>query len=354
MLHAAAAPVFVLSRAGKSDAIRRHGLGAVAALVLAVVLAPCVVWAAGCDDRIPPITAGYGADGGDAVEHQSVSNPAFRRKPVEVFLPRGASGPRPVIFFAHGYGPGDWHHYQALIDNLVSRGAVLVYSSYPALLSSQERRYDSLWQGFEAAVSRFGARMDLSRVGFLGHSFGGGAVPVLAYRGLVGLGWGSHGTFIAALAPWYAYQITTPQLQRLPAHTLELMEVYQDDDINDHRMAIDLYDSSTLAARYFFMVRSQTVDGCKLTADHATPARNPSLRQKQYGVFRPLDALADAAFGDSRAARQALSALGHGQGDSVVYQPLKAETPPAPVQPQSHYRFAWDGARNPRRRTGFP
>jgi hypothetical protein len=114
-------------------------------------------------------------------------------------------------------------------------------------------------------------------------------------------------------------------------------------------MAVDLYDHSRVAGgQYFFLVRSLTVDGCQIVADHSAPARNPSLRLKQYGVFRPLDALADATLGGSPEARTALDAMGR-QPSPPGYQPILLETPPAPVSPESAYIFKWSGPANPRR-----
>jgi hypothetical protein len=302
---------------------------------------------AACDRVLPAITSGYGADGSYATDMQSVDNPAFGRKPVLVFLPRGAQGKRPVIFFSHGYGPGKWDSYAALIRHWVSRGDIVVFSSYPALFSSNDKRYDALWSGFAAAADKFGASMDLGHVGFAGHSFGGGATPAMAYHGLVEKGWGKQGAFIAELAPWYSYRITEAQWHQFPAQVLQLVEVYDRDEINDHRMAIDSYKSSHIANQYFFLVHSVNADGCQINADHATPGRNPSLRLKQYGVFRPLDALADLAFTGSTAAREALATMGANTPDAG-YPVLATESQPAPVQPESYYKYAWSSSENPR------
>ncbi len=300
-----------------------------------------------CEQVIPAITSGYGANGSYAVDIQSVDNPGFKRKPVQVFLPRGAEGKRPVIFFSHGYGPGEWKSYSDLITHWVSVGYVVVFSSYPAIFADTDERYDALWKGFEAAADKFGSSMDLSRVGFAGHSYGGGATPAMAYHGLVGKGWGRQGAFLAELAPWYSYEITAAQWQQFPGNVQQFVEVYDKDEINDHRMGIDIYKSSHISAQYFFLVHSASINGCEVTADHSAPARSPSLRIKQYGVFRPLDALADIAFNGSSAAREALTTMGQSKSNGG-YQPLSAESEPSPVQPESYYKFAWSNSKNPR------
>ncbi len=301
---------------------------------------------ASCDASIPAITAGYGANGSYAKEVQSMANPVFPRQPVDVFLPRGAAGKRPVVFFSHGFGPGVWRAYEDLITHMVSRGYIVVYSSYPVRGASIDQRYDDLWGGFRAAAARYAGRMDLTRVAFVGHSFGGGATPAMARHGIVEQGWGSRGALVLELAPWYAYQATDAQLAALPASVVQAQEVYEQDDKNDWRMAIDLYEHAHAGDRYFFVVQSATVHGCALTSDHSTPGRNASLRQKQYGVFGPFDALADYSLGGSAAARDSLMAMARGK-PGAAYDPLRLEAHPAP-NPSGKYEFPWSSRQNPR------
>jgi hypothetical protein len=302
---------------------------------------------ADCDQYIPAITSGYGVDGPYAMDSQSIKNPGFSRKPVQIFFPVNAGGKRPVIFFSHGFGPGKWDTYADLIKHMVSRGYIVVFSSYAEAFTSIDGRYSSLWQGFQAAADRYSDRMDLTRVGFVGHSFGGGATPAMAYHGIVQNDWGKNGAFLMELAPWYSYDISNTQLAQFPATVLQVTEVYDRDDTNDHRMAIDIYSNSHMPDRYYFLVHSLSIHGCQLIADHATPGRNPSQRQKQYAVFRPFDALADAAFNDSKSARTTLSAMGRNVTTNV-YQPLSLETSPVPVEPSGYYRYKWDSDNNPR------
>lgn len=295
-----------------------------------------------CDANVAAITTGYGADGESEVEMQTVDNPGFPRKPVEVYLPKRMVTKRPVIFFSHGYGPNREESYDDLIRHLVTRGYIVVYSTYPMLGADMDGRYEALRAGFDAAVNKFAGVMDLTRVGFVGHSFGGGANPAIAYRGIEQEGWGKVGAFTAELAPWYAYQITDAKLKRLAADAVNLIEIYDRDEVNDHRMAIDLYNSSG-GVGYFFLVHSDDARGC--TADHSTPGRNASLRQKQYAVFRPLDALADFAFYGTGEAKKALASMGEkGSG----YRPLELLSKPAPDQPESYYRNPWSSGKNPR------
>jgi pimeloyl-ACP methyl ester carboxylesterase len=290
-----------------------------------------------------PITAGYGAEGPYGVESEQLANPGDAADPMTVYFPKGVKGPSPVVFFAHGFGPGLATTYADLIRHMVSRGYVVVFSTYPMRGVTIDQRYDSLWQGFAAAAAQLGPRLDLGRVAFVGHSFGAGAVPAMAYKGLVEEGWGKKGAFLMELAPWYAYQATAAKIAALPANAAQFVEVYDKDTVNDHRMAIDLYDASRATDRYYVLVQSS--EACNFTADHATPGRNASALQRQYAVSRPFDALADWAFHGAAAGRAALERMGEaGSG----YQPLHRAQAPQPDHPESFYRFPWSDRRNPR------
>lgn len=299
---------------------------------------------ASCDRNVPLITQGYGAPGPYQVEKQSLDLDGSRAD-VEVYLPTGVAGKVPVIFFSHAYGPNMSSAYTQLINHVVSRGAIFVYAPYPMLRASNAERYDTLWRGFQTAVQRYGARMDLGRVGFVGHSFGGGANPAMTLKGLA-QGWGSQGAFMLELAPWYTYEVTNASMAQIPSRVLHAVQVYDRDTINDHRMAIDLYTHMQTSTNLFLMVRTQAPGGCELVADHSTPGRSESVALKQYALFRPLDALADAAFTGSPAAHQALMSMV--SAPAVGYQPLELQSRPQPMQPESYYSFAWGNERNER------
>ena len=70
--------------------------------------------------------------------------------------------------------------YIALIEHLVSVGNVVVYPSYEVSDGSRadlEESYRVVDAGFVAAVEQT-PRLDTSRVGWWGHSHGGGMVPL--------------------------------------------------------------------------------------------------------------------------------------------------------------------------------
>lgn len=300
-----------------------------------------------CDQYVTPITKGYGANGPYEVEQLTLPQKDYSSD-VEIFLPKGVTGKVPVIFFSHAYGPNMTSPVEKLYTHIVSRGMIFVFAPYPMMSAPMDDRYNKLWNGFALAAEQLGDRMDLTRVGFVGHSFGGGATPTMAYRGIVQNGWGSRGAFMMSLAPWYTYGITNEQLAQFPKHVLNFVQVYDKDTINDHRMAIDIYNHIRTPVNLFTISRTETISGCELTTDHSVPGRSESIAVKQYVLFRPLDALTEAAFNaGSPTGRTALQTLMQRSKDSN-YQPLEFQRNPQPIQPESFYTFKWSSEKNER------
>ncbi len=304
-----------------------------------------------CNAQYPSAIKGYGANGRYRLEEKKIEMAGQRKKfAVSVFMPSGTKGKLPTIFFLHGYGATDWHWYDKLIHNLVSHGYIVVYAPYKTIRASLEERYAMLWNGFMGAVEHFRTRIDLSRVGFVGHSFGGGATPAIAYKGFVEKRWGNKGRMVVIMAPWYSYQITNEQMSNFPPNTNILVQVYDKDPMNDHRMAIDLYNhmGKTLKNKSYILLHSQRNNRCDIIADHGPPGRNPYLGLKSWGVFRHVNAVADYTFtGNDEAAR---IFLGQGSShqeymgnwsDGLPYAPAEFMKNPTPAQPESFYKFPW-------------
>ena len=161
----------------------------------------------------PPAQPPPGAPGGNGscgVAARSIANPRpGATLPVWIYEPTGTStatvtggrcdgSKRPAVFVAHGFGATDPATYQALLDHLVSVGNVVVYAAYDAGdhdgdgdtdRSDLEESYRVVDDGIVAAVAAT-PRIDLARVGWWGHSHGGGMVPWLVQQG-ASRGWGT-------------------------------------------------------------------------------------------------------------------------------------------------------------------
>lgn len=294
-----------------------------------------------CDISSTMLAGGYGADGGYSVEKKTFRHPTYKQD-VVVYFPKDIKTKVPVVFFTHGYGPNIEAAYDRMIKHVVSRGSILVFGVYP-MRGKMDNRYDITWKGFEQAANLYADRMDLTRVAFIGHSFGGGANPTLAYKGIVEKGWGAQGAFIMSLAPWYTHFLQNEQMAKFPKHVLHAVQVYDLDKMNDHRMAIDIHAAMRTNVNLYLSVASLTVQDCKLTAEHFLPTDRGQVAVKHFGLFRPMDILADAAFNGNMAALAKITS-----SPRPDYAPVSLMRNPVPAQPEDFYTFGWSGRMNPR------
>lgn len=305
--------------------------------------------------------SGYGADGPFEVERIVFPNPAYDQMQPELFYPANNTTPTPTIFFGHGYGGNRSSFYQGVMNFIAKKGYAVVFVPYPTRGGTVEDRYDILWTGYKEAVRKFPTIIDTTRVGFIGHSFGGGAIIGLAHRAFTETGWGENGRFLFPLAPWYSYQLSDAQLSSFPDNTRLLMQVYEDDQINDHRMAIDIFKRINISysEKDYVMISSDELDGYLYRADHSVPTTfgqdDRSLdAYDYYGVYRLLDALMDYTFKNNTAAKNV--ALGNGSSEQITMptynrhtlKPLVVTDEPQPAHGRDFYHFYCNHERNPR------
>lgn len=227
---------------------------------------------------------------------------------VSVYIPENASASNkvPVIFFAHGFGGTNYLHYENLLKQLASNGYAVVFAPYTStIFVTHADRYNQMSQGFALAVQNFGAVFDTSRVGYVGHSYGAGATPELARRG-VASGWGTNGLFIMPLAAWYSWGTN---YSTIPSTAKLFIGVYWDDTSNEHLISqndIWLRLPQITEKRWETVYASQ--NRCTLDAGHNIPLTVTVSGQgitnglDYWAVWRKIHALADYTFtGNQRA-----------------------------------------------------
>ncbi len=312
------------------------------------------------DDLDGPVSrpsSGYGKDGSYTVDSINFSSPAYAGKQVTVFFPKGITHAVPVLFFSHPYGGEDVSYNAGLYHFIAKKGYAIVFAPYPTTGVTVDDRYNTLWQSFIKAVSNYPNILDTTKVGFVGHSFGGGASIGLSYKAFTERGWGQNGRFIFVMAPWYAYQITAAQLQSFPANTKMISEVYDDDVTNDHRLAIDIFKNISIAnsEKDYILVRKTVLPNYTYTAEHELPnSRTAYDAYDYYCVYRLLDAMIDYSFNNNTAAKN--TALGNGSAEQVTLpsynrqalSPLEVTDNPVAQYPQSKYLFQCSLPTNPR------
>jgi hypothetical protein len=312
------------------------------------------------DDLAGPISrpqSGYGTDGTYSVATISFPSPLYSGKNVTLFYPKGITSPRPTIFYSHPYGGEESSYNIGLYEFIAKKGYVVVFAPYPTTGVTIDERYSTLWESFKKAVTDYPNIIDTSKVGFMGHSFGGGASFALAHKGFIDEGWGQNGRFIFAMAQWYAHQITNVDLQSFPANTKLITQVYDDDVTNDHRLAIDIFNNITIAnsEKDFIVIKKSVLPNYTYTAEHTLPNTQTAYdAYDYYGIYRLLDALIDYSFNGNAAGKNV--ALGNGSSEQITMpsyngqalSPLVVTDNPTPAYPQSKYQFQCSSINNPR------
>ncbi len=285
-----------------------------------------------------------------SARHETFDGPLAAERKVHVYRPDGPSLPAsaPVVLFAHGFGASGPAGYEAWLEHIAKQGVLVVFPVYPAIdLPGGATRYDALWAGFEEALRRLdhgdGPKPDRTRMGFLGHSFGGGAAPPLAARAAA-RGFGSKALWIECFAPWY--DLDRAAWAVLPPHALLVTVGYADDDVCDFSIASGFRRLATTIPeerKAFFCFRSDAHGKPALKAGHLAPLSTPSVDAfDTHGGWRLDDALrAYALTGDEKAGALALSsspeALSLGAwSDGRPVAPLV--TAPEPPPPGLHLR----------------
>jgi hypothetical protein len=305
------------------------------------------------DPNIPKPTSGYGTDGTHTIGVIKFTNPYYLLKDIEIYYPSDVTGKVPTIFYSHAYGGNVSENIIGMLNFVAQKGYAIVYVPYQTTNVTVDERYVNLLNGFRKAARTYTNIIDTTRVGFMGHSFGGGASFGLAYKCITETHWGENGRFIYALAQWYSYNISQSELEAFPANTKLLTEIFNDDTTNDHRMAIDVFNNISIpnADKDFILLRSDAINGYNYVADHNVPNTASAFdAYDYYAYYRFIDALCDYTFNNNADAKTV--ALGNGStAQTTMPGGLKSliETDsPVAVYPETKYTFACGNDLNPR------
>ncbi|WP_157811798.1 T9SS type A sorting domain-containing protein [Tenacibaculum sp. SZ-18] len=294
---------------------------------------------------VPAITSGYGSFGTNGISVSYITNDNFLARDISVFYPKGITTAVPTIFFLHGWGGIYPSFSQETINNLVSNGYAVVHVPYKSFGVTNAERYTTLFDGFVKAAQNLPNIIDTSRVGFYGHSLGGGAVPRISYRLFTENNWGANGKFIYCDAPYYSFELGTSSLANFPTDCKMLTVLYDKDDINDLRMGMDVFNNISIDSnnKDCIIVYPDSVSGYVYEANHSEAAQyttNSVYNAYDYYItFRLLNALADYTFTGNLTAKDI--ALGNGSAAQVSMgsqlNPLTVTDNPSPIYPESIY-----------------
>jgi hypothetical protein len=224
----------------------------------------------------------YGATGPYSVSVDEFQNAA-------VVFPRDAGGAVPVVFLSPGIGTSSYIAYASLLKHIASQGVAAVIGFF-GNGQTNSQRYSTLWNGYVTAVRRYSTQFDMTRVGFIGHSYGGGAAATMAYKGVMQEGWGSAGVCLYIMAPYLAEEVTDTQLASLPSYANMIIQSFNDDTVAVPHIATDLYSvlsrAIPFAGRAFYYTEG----------DHTVPTNRSVDNMDTLAIQKPLDALMDYSF----------------------------------------------------------
>lgn len=305
------------------------------------------------DPNFDKPVSGYGSDGPYSPTKLETFNPEYLLRKVEIFHPVELENARPSILYCHGYGGVESSRISGLINFIVSKGYNFIFIPYPTVGVSIEERYSILLSGFKKAAREFPSMIDTTKIGVVGHSFGGGASFGVAHHLFSDLNWGSEGRFIYANAQWYSFELTQDDLLNFPENTNLITMLFDDDVTNDHRLAADIFNTISIPDenKDLLLLQTDTINGYIYEANHGVPNSTDAFDAYDYYVYyRLLDALSDYSFNDNEEGK--VVALGDGSAEQVTLpgdlKPLIHADSLSIFKPQSFYIFPCDTLLNPR------
>lgn len=304
------------------------------------------------DPNFPKPTSGYGTDGSHSVGLISFTNPNYLLKKIEIYYPSDIATPVPTIFYSHAFGGSSSDNIVSMLNFVAQKGYAIVYVPYQTTGVSVTDRYNNLTKGFAKAAREYSNIIDTNKVGFMGHSFGGGASFGIGYKYFTQNNWGKNGRFIYALAQWYSYNISQAELQKIPSDTKLLTEIFNDDITNDHRMAVEIFNNVNIptSEKDFLLLKSDTLGGHIYLADHVVPNTTVFDAYDYYAYYRFIDALCDYTFNGNINGKN--TALGNGSTAQITMPAgltnLAQTDNPSVVFSESKYQFSCSDTLNPR------
>lgn len=315
-----------------------------------------------------PIDSGYGSDGKYKVVHDSTPAPMYEDEYIRLFYPDSIQGSIPTIILVHGYSGPKYQLFKPLIDHIVSRGTAVLFPPYPQTplvgsIPDVLEKQAIIKNGIINGIKHFAAKIDTTKIGFLGHSFGAGQIPALAYWSYSKLNWGKEGAFMFITAPWYISGIEEKELLSFPENVKLLTIVFDDDRTNDHEIGADFFRTVSIPNedKDFVTVFSDSLFEYKMNANHFVPYGTYSPYGEEnfhdyYGVFKLFDALLDFSFNKNDKAK--VVALGNNSKEQTDLGYFTEDRPirrmevtdnPIAHRSQFEYFYTWENPLNPRR-----
>ncbi len=183
------------------------------------------------DDGTSGITNGYGAWGNfDYTREASID--VQGKGTITFYHPNHINSVlRPTVFFISGWGR-TYESYDKFFKYIASLdyNVVNIYNTNPGNI---QESYQNSLDMMQQAVQTYSGWIDTTRIGLMGHSYGGGATIWLGKQVFDsnGLNWGANGRFILTFAPWLSFLVADTDLQNYP-DGVKLLMIQSNDDLH--------------------------------------------------------------------------------------------------------------------------
>lgn len=246
----------------------------------------------------------------------SIANPSYEGHYIYLYMPKSDSNIQyKTIFFCHGVGASNPIYYKAFLEHMASSGYAVIYPTYPGYLLLPKKSFRILWNGFQQGVKEWKEHLDLSEIGFVGHSYGASIIPSFSLKAIKTKRWGKKSAFVYMMAPWYINQITDRELKKFPKHIKVLTEVFQDERINDPQIAREFHNEIGVPdTNKVFITLKNRKDYFSATADHEVPhgefGQSGGVNDYDYcGVYFVFDAISSYTFNHDESIKNSMFAI---------------------------------------------
>ncbi len=260
---------------------------------------------------IPELTGSYyGAMGEHPVRKISIANPAYPNGihdhdgndydlHVDLYVPADMIGKRPTVFFIAGWHKYHSENYYSLLYFIASQGYNCIYIPY--VHPDPTSNPDLLLGVLDGIVEQFAPMIDTTRVGYAGHSEGGGLIFYLAKDRPQ---WGTNGRFLFSLAAWWGFNLPETGNVNYPPNTNMIIQMGNPtkDKGTDPRQNIDflLHNNIPLERKTYLYLPGDddhpATHGISYSGFENGSYTYDALQQ--VGLFRPLESLMHYSFGD--------------------------------------------------------
>ncbi len=190
------------------------------------------------DDQSGGITDGYGTWGNHTItKENSVSVPD--KGIITFYHPNETPSKRATVFFISGWGR-QAETYDKFFRFIVSHGYSLIniYNNDdpddPGYVGNISTSYPNIIDMIKQSVILYPNWIDTTKVGLMGHSFGGGAT-IWVGDSLFNskTNWGTNGRFIFTTAPWLSFLETREDLENYPPDVKLHIQVSMDEVVSN-------------------------------------------------------------------------------------------------------------------------